>query len=96
MSDLYQAVVHPVITEKSSAAYAARHEYTFRCDLAASKQDIKQAIEQLFDVRVTKVRTAVQRSKRKTFGRYQGRRPRWKKAFVTLHPDDSLTEIFEG
>jgi large subunit ribosomal protein L23 len=96
MPDLYGAVVHPVITEKSSAAYAARREYTFRCDTGATKREIKQAIEQLFDVRVTKVRTAVQRSKRKTLGRYRGRRPQWKKAFVTLHPDDSLTEIFEG
>lgn len=96
MPDLYRAVVHPVITEKSSAAYAARREYTFRCESGATKHEIKQAIEKLFDVRVTRVRTAVQRSKRKTLGRYQGRRAQWKKAFVTLHPDDSLTEIFEG
>ena len=57
--------------------------------------DIKDAIEALFEVRVTSVRTAMQRSKRKTMGRYVGRRPRWKKAFVTLHEDDSI-EIFEG
>ena len=65
------------------------------CDLHANKYDIKNAIESLFAVRVTSVRTAVQRSKRKTMGRHVGRRPRWKKAFVRLHKDDSI-EIFEG
>lgn len=95
MHERYGAVVRPVVTEKSSAAYANRREYTFRCDPVATKHQIKDAVEQLFEVRVLKVRTALQRSKRKTLGRWVGRRARWKKAYVTLHPDDSI-EIFEG
>jgi large subunit ribosomal protein L23 len=95
MRDRFRAVVRPLVTEKSSAAYGARKEYAFVCDPKANKYDIKDAIEALFEVRVTSVRTAMQRSKRKTMGRYAGRRPRWKKAFVMLHEDDSI-EIFEG
>ncbi len=95
MPDRFRAVIRPLVTEKSSAAYGALKEYTFVCDLHANKYDIKNAIESLFAVRVTSVRTAVQRSKRKTMGRHVGRRPRWKKAFVRLHKDDSI-EIFEG
>ncbi len=95
MRDQYRAVIRPLVTEKSSAAYGARKEYAFVCDLQANKYEIKHAIESLFDVRVSRVRTLVQRSKRKTMGRHVGRRPRWKKAFVTLHEDDSI-QIFEG
>ncbi len=95
MPDRFRAVIRPLVTEKSSASYGARKEYTFVCDLHANKYDIKNAIESLFAVRVTSVRTAIQRSKRKTMGRHVGRRPRWKKAFVKLHKDDSI-EIFEG
>ena len=95
MHDLYRAVVRPVVTEKSSAAYGARKEYTFVAHPDATKPEIAQAISKLFDVRVLKVRTLVQRSKRKTMGRFVGRTPKWKKAFVKLHDEDSI-EIFEG
>ena len=95
MRDRYRAVVRPWVTEKSSASYGAHKEYTFVCDLLANKHQIKDAIEALFEVRVTRVRTLVQRSKRKTQGRNVGRRPRWKKAFVMLHEGDTI-EIFEG
>ena len=95
MADRFQAVIRPWVTEKSSASYGARKEYTFVCDMTANKRNIKEAIEKMFDVRVLDVRTAVQRSKLKTQGKTKGRRPRWKKAFVSLHADDSI-EIFEG
>jgi large subunit ribosomal protein L23 len=96
MRDKYRAIVRPVITEKSSAAYSYRKEYTFRADPRASKRDIKDAIESLYPVRVVNVRTLVQPSKRKTLGRSAGRRPKWKKAFVTLHRDDTIEDIFES
>ena len=95
MPDRYSAVIRPLVTEKSSAAYGERKEYAFVCDQRANKYQIKDAIESLFDVRVTDVRTSVQRSKQKSQGRYVGRRPKWKKAIVMLHEDDSI-EIFEG
>ena len=95
MPDLHETIVRPVVTEKSSAAYGARKEYAFRVHNDATKPQIKSAIESLFKVSVTGVRTMVMRAKRRTYGRYQGRRPSWKKAIVTLKEGDAI-EVFEG
>src|SRR5881394_492726 len=95
MPDLHDLIVRPVVTEKSSAAYGARKEYAFRVHSDATKPQIKAAIESLFKVSVTAVRTMVMRAKRRTYGRYQGRRPSWKKAIVTLKEGDAI-EVFEG
>src|SRR5574341_442437 len=85
----------PVVTEQSSAAYAARKEYAFKVHPEATKPQIKAAIEALFKVTVTDVRTLVVRAKRRTYGRYQGVRPSWKKAIVTLKDGDAI-QVFEG
>ena len=95
MPDLHELIVGPVVTEKSSAAYQARKEYAFRVHSEATKPQIKAAIESLFKVSVTGVRTMIMRAKRRTYGRYAGRRPSWKKAIVTLKEGDSI-EVFEG
>ena len=95
MADLFGAVVRPLVTEKSSAAYQERKEYTFRANPGASKNQIRQAIETLFGVHVVHIRTLQQRSKRKTRGRSQGTIPRWKKAYVRLKEGESLP-VFEG
>jgi large subunit ribosomal protein L23 len=95
MPDLHHVVQAPLVTEKSSAAYAARKEYAFRVAPDATKPQIKAAIEALFKVTVTGVRTHVLPSKRRTYGRYAGRRPVWKKAIVTLKEGDAI-EVFEG
>ncbi len=95
MPDLHETIVRPVVTEKSSAQYGALREYTFEVHPAATKRQIREAVESLFGVRVVQVRTMVQRAKRRSLGRSVGRRPRWKKALVRLHDDDSI-EIFEG
>src|SRR5881398_1437300 len=84
MPERHHLIVGPVITEKSSAAFQARKEYAFRVQEQATKPQIRAAIEALFDVTVTDVRTLVVRAKRKSYGRYVGRRPAWKKAIVTL------------
>jgi large subunit ribosomal protein L23 len=95
MPNRYGVVVRPLWTEKTNVALGSRGEHTFVCDPRASKVQIKDAIEELFDVRVLRVRTMVQPSKRKTLGRWVGRRPKWKKAIVTIHPDDKI-EGFEA
>lgn len=94
MPERFQTVIRPVVTEKASEAYRTLKEYTFQVHNHATKQDIRAAIEELFDVRVVHVRTMVQRAKRRTLGRSVGRRPRWKKAFVRLAEGDRI-EIFE-
>ncbi len=95
MPDLHATIVGPVVTEKSSAAYQARKEYAFRVHLRATKPQIKAAIESLFKVTVTDVRTLVVRARRRTYGRTAGVRPSWKKAIVTLKEGDTI-QVFEG
>ena len=87
--------MRPHITEKTSAAYQDRGEYTFEVHPNASKPQIRQAIEELFGVKVTGVWTASQRGKEKRVGKSAGRRPNWKKAIVKLREGDTI-EIFEG
>ncbi len=96
MRNRHRAVIRPLVTEKTSTAFQDRQEYVFVCDIDANKFQIKDAIETMFPVHVMRVRTAVQRSKRKTLGKYIGRRPRWKKAYVTLRQGDVIDGIFEG
>jgi large subunit ribosomal protein L23 len=95
MPELHKTIVAPVVTEKSSARYAANKEYAFRVHPDATKPQIRHAIEQLFKVTVTDVRTLVVRAKKRTYGRFQGRRPAWKKAIVTLKDGDAI-QVFEG
>ena len=95
MPTLHRTIVRPLITEKSSAAYQDRGEYTFEVHPDATKPQIRSAIEQLFGVKVTGVWTSNVRGKEKRMGKTVGRRPNWKKAIVTLRPGDSI-EIFEG
>ncbi|MCX5763801.1 MAG: 50S ribosomal protein L23 [bacterium] len=95
MATLLRTIVRPIVTEKSSAAYQDRGEYTFEVHPEANKQAIKQAIETLFGVKVTGVWTSQQRGKLKRVGTRSGLRPRWKKAIVTLKAGDTI-EIFEG
>ncbi len=95
MPDLHQLIVGPVVTEKSSAAYQARKEYAFRVHSEATKPQIRTAIQALFNVTVTDVRTLVMRAKRRSYGRHVGRRPAWKKAIVTLKEGDTI-QVFEG
>ena len=87
-------ILRPVISEKSYALLAA-NKYTFRVHNDAHKTQIRQAVEEIFGVRVTGVRTAWVKPKPKRRGWTRGQRRQWKKAVVTLHPDDSI-ELFEG
>ena len=87
-------IIKPVISEKSYALLAA-NKYTFRVHDKATKTQVRQAIEQIFGVRVQGVRTQNVKPKPKRRGFHSGYRRKWKKAVVTLHPEDSI-ELFEG
>ncbi len=89
-----QVIIRPVISEKSYALLAA-NKYTFRVNERANKTQVRQSVEDIFGVRVTGVRTAWVKAKPKRRGFSTGTRRQWKKAVVTLHPDDSI-ELFEG
>jgi large subunit ribosomal protein L23 len=95
MPPLHQIVVRPVVTEKSSAAYQLRKEYTFEVHPEANKHQIREALQKLFGVTVTDVRTMQMRRHAVTRGRSRGTTARWKKAVVTLKEGDSIA-VFEG
>jgi large subunit ribosomal protein L23 len=95
VATIHRTILRPVITERTSAAYQDRGEYTFEVAPEATKFAIKQAIEQLFGVRVTGVWTANARGKAKRVGQSIGRRPHTKKAIVKLRDGDAIP-IFEG
>ncbi|HEX4805293.1 MAG TPA: 50S ribosomal protein L23 [Conexibacter sp.] len=92
--DASQVVIRPVVSEKSFVQ-AEIGKYTFRVHDAAHKTQIRQAIEQLFDVRVRDVRTVSVKSKPKRRGVHSGRTRTWKKAIVQLAPGDTIP-IFQG
>jgi len=83
------------MTEKTSAGYQARGEYTFEVAPTADKAAIRQAIERLFGVKVTGVWTANMRGKIRKVGKTAGKRPNWKKAIVKLRDGDTI-DVFEG
>ena len=87
-------IIQPVISEKSYALLAA-NKYTFRVHERANKTQVRQAVEDIFGVRVQGVRTVNVKPKPKRRGLTAGKRRQWKKAVVTLHPDDTI-ELFEG
>src|SRR5438874_1584982 len=89
-----RVIIRPVISEKSFAL-AEAGKYTFRVDDKAHKTQIRQAIEQLFGVRVVDVRTAMVKSKPKRRGYTSGRTRQWKKAVVQVGPGETIP-IFQG
>ncbi len=95
MPTMLRTIVRPIVTEKTSAAYQERGEYTFEVHPDATKTTIKSAIESLFGVSVIGVWTSQQRGKPRRVGGASGLRPRWKKAIVKLKAGDAI-EIFEG
>jgi large subunit ribosomal protein L23 len=86
----HQIIVRPVVTEKSNDLVAAKNQYVFEVHKDANKIEIRSAVEMVFGVRVSAVRTQVVRAANRRVGRYYGRKPSWKKAIVTLHDGDSI------
>ncbi len=89
----YEIIIRPVITEKSNRLMEDHNKYTFEVALDASKSEIKNAVQELFGVRVKKVNTMIVKPKKKrVMGRFRqyGRTKKWKKAIVTLEPGDSI------
>jgi large subunit ribosomal protein L23 len=95
MKGPYEVVLRPLLTEKGTRLKEEGNQYLFRVAKTANKVEIKHAIEQLFKVSVVAVRTVQLRGKVKRLGRFQGRRPDWKKAIVSLKEGQSI-ELYEG
>ncbi|MNI66760.1 50S ribosomal protein L23 [compost metagenome] len=95
MKDPRDVIKRPVITERT-AEYMGEQKYVFEVDIRANKTEIKQAIEAIFSVKVSKVNTLRVPAKPKRYGRHFGYTPEWKKAFVTLSADSKPLEFFES
>ena len=85
----------PLITEKGTQLRETGNQYVFEVDRLASKHQIKEAVQKLFKVQVDQVKTLNIRGKVKRVGRSLGKRPNWKKAYVTLKAGSTI-EFFEG
>jgi large subunit ribosomal protein L23 len=92
--DARQVIIRPIVSEKSYALIA-QNKYTFRVHPDAHKTQIREAVQQIFDVEVAEVKTMTVRSKPKRRGYTSGRTRSWKKAIVLLVPGDRI-ELFEG
>jgi len=93
---MHDVIYGPLITEKAAASKDDHRTLSFRVAPSANKTEIKRAVEKLFGVKVSAVRTAGVGGKLKRYGRFEGRRPDWKKAFVTLREGEKMVEFFEG
>lgn len=88
--DDYNIVIRPLITEQSMHFANSKGAYSFQVNRKANKIEIKGAIERLYNVRVTDVRTANRKGKPRRRGRSFGTTSNWKKAVVVLHEDDHI------
>ncbi len=95
MRTLYEVIRRPIISEKSTALTEGAGCYTFEVALKANKQEIKDAVQRLFNVKVNQVRTIVTHGKVKRVGQFENKRPNWKKALVTLAEGQKI-EFFQA
>jgi large subunit ribosomal protein L23 len=84
MRSVYEVIKRPIISEKSTAQMEVANRYAFEVAAQASKPEIKDAVQRLFNVRVKDVRTMVMHGKNKRLGGFETKRSNWKKALVTL------------
>jgi large subunit ribosomal protein L23 len=94
MKDLSKVIKRPLITEQGATMRELHNQYYFEVAPESNKQEIKQAVEHFFGVKVTQVRTMNYMGKVKRMGRFEGKRADWKKAVVTLAKGDSI-DLFE-
>ena len=86
----------PLVTEKTTILREDGRTLVFQVARDANKVDIKRAVEQLLGARVADVRTSLAHGKIKRQGRFSGRRPDWKKAYVTLRDGQKLPDFLQG
>ncbi len=95
MRTVYEVIRRPVISEKSTALAELAGKYVFEVSTQANKHEIRDAVQNLFNVKVKQVRTSVVHGKVKRVGRFEVKNANWKKAIVTLAPGQKI-EFFQG
>jgi large subunit ribosomal protein L23 len=96
MQNLTEIIRRPLITEKTTVLREGDRTLVFQVAMDANKVDIKRAVEQLLGSKVESVRTLVAHGKTKRRGRFEGRRPDWKKAYVRLREGEKVPEFLQG
>jgi large subunit ribosomal protein L23 len=91
-----EIIIRPLITEKTTMMQELENTVCFEVDRRANKIDIKRAVEAQFKVKVAEVRITSMHGKIRRQGRFVGRQPDWKKAYVRLAPGEKTIEFFEG
>ena len=86
----HQVLLRPLVTEKGVHRASRNNQYAFEIHRDASKSDVKRAVEELFDVKVDKVRTQTRKGKLRRYRFRYGRTSNWKKAIVQLHEDHRI------
>ena len=95
MKNIYDVIRRPLVTEKTTLLKETQRSLCFEVHRDATKPEIKKAVESLFSVKVQDVRVSNVHGKVKRQGRYAGKRPDWKKAYVVLKPGQKMIEFFE-
>lgn len=96
MKNAHAILRQPLITEKSTLRREKEGVYCFKADVRANKIEIARAVSALFGVKVAEVRTSRVHGKSRHMGRFAGKRPDWKKAWVRLAPGQKDLEFFEA
>jgi len=86
----YQVLLRPLVTEKGTHRSTRNNQYGFEIDARATKDDVRRAIEELFNVKVEKVRTQTRRGKPRKHKFKAGQTKAWKKAIVSLHEEHRI------
>ena len=95
MKILYDVLLHPLLTEKGTLLKEKDNKIVFKVARKANKIEIKKAVEESFKVKVDCVATMNCKGKYKRMGKFEGKRPDWKKAIVTLKKGEKL-DFIEG
>lgn len=95
MRSPHDVIIKPLVTEASMNKIADKR-YSFVVDKRSNKTEIKNAIQQIFGVKVKKVNTLNMLGKKRRMGVHVGRKPSWKKAIITLTEESKTIEFFEG
>ncbi len=90
MRSIYEVIRRPIISEKSTALSEIANRYVFEVAPKANKYEIRDAVQSIFKVKVLSVRTMMMHGKMKRVGRFETKRPNWKKALVTLAEDQKI------
>ncbi len=93
MTEPTRVILSHVVTEKAERLKAEQSRYTFRVAPTANKIEVRNAVERLFKVHVRDVRVMNYLGKMRRMGRFEGRRPDWKKAVVTLKPGERIESL---